>query len=348
MAKDALLQTLGVINAGTAGMTTGSTYTSAPLSLEPFGSNGINSLFMRWMIAQPTYNNLPAATTTSAFQFGFEVSKDGSTWTSAYQSPTDIQSFKTHIVNTFSAPIQPATGLTILYPTVTSTATITSGSSSITAAPLCSIGDALYFTTAIAPFATSTPYYVVSMTPTGTTTATIQLASTPGGVPITATASNTSVLTKYLTNQVNYAVNDVVYWTGTAAAGTNAPTAAADTQVPPVITGGGNIQRFYVTSVAPSSFTGVIINISNTPGGAAFASTAAVSSGVSFLVQPNLAGGEFYAPVGVVSGFIDQYGAVQDVYKYIRGWLKVTIPNTIAPIALVRCDLVPSRDGAYS
>jgi hypothetical protein len=347
MAKDALLQTLGVINAGTAGMTTGSTYTSAPLSLEPFGSNGVNNLFMRWMMAQPTYNNLPAATTTSAFQFGFEVSKDGSTWTTAYQSPTDIQSFKTHIVNTFSAGAG-GSDFTVSYPTVTSTSTITTGSANITAAPLCSIGDALYFTAAIAPIATATPYYVVSMTPTGTTTATVQVAATPGGTPLVATGTTgTSVATKYLSNQVNYAVNDVIYWTGTAAAGTNVPTAAADTVVPPIVTGGGNIQRFYVISVT-SSYTGQVIKISNTLGGSASTTTLAISTGASFFVQPNYAGGEFYAPVGLISGFIDQYGAIQDAYKYVRGWLKLTIPSTIAPIALVRCDLVPSRDGAYS
>jgi hypothetical protein len=353
MAKDALLQTLGVMNAGTAAMASATTYYSSPVSLEPFGQNGThNNLFMRFMLAQPTYAALPAATTASNFQFGIDVTKDGATWSNIYASPTDQQAFKTHIVNTMSATAGQAP-LTLLYPTVTSTATVTNGSANITAAPVCSIGDALYFGTAVAPFALATPYYVISMTPTqatagsATSTATVQLSAAPGGVPIVPTAGGTPVLTKYLTNLINYTVGELVYWTGTAAAGTNAATAAVDTAVPPIITGGGNVQKFYVLSVT-SSITGQVVTISNSLGGPAFLTTLGITAGASFLVQPCLAGGEYYVSLNTTSGYIDAYGAVQDTYKYVRGWIKPTFPAGVNPSALSRCDVTPGRDGAYS
>lgn len=353
MAKDALLQTLGVMNPGTAAMASATAYYSSPVSLEPFGQNGThNNLFMRFMLAQPTYAALPAATTASNFQFGIDVTKDGATWSNIYASPTDQQAFKTHVVNTFTMTIS-TSNVNISYPTVTSTATVTSGSANITAAPVCSIGDALYFGTAVAPFALATPYYVVSMTPTqsasgsATSTATVQLSATPGGVPIVPTASGTPVLTKYLSNLVNYRVGELVYWTGTAAAGTGAATAAPDTDVPPIITGGGNLQKFYVLSVT-SSYTGQVITLSATLGGTAFVTGAGIATNASFIVQPCLAGGEYYVSLNTTSGYIDPYGAVQDTYKYVRGWVKPTFPSGVNPTALSRCDVVPGRDGAYS
>ena len=97
-----------------------------------------------------------------------------------------------------------------------------------------------------------------------------------------------------------------------------------------------------------SSYTGQVIKISNTLGGSASTTTLAISANASFFVQPNYAGGEFYMNLNTTNGFIDQYGAVQDVYKYVRGWLKLTVPSSINPTALVRCDISPSRDGAYS
>jgi hypothetical protein len=353
MAKDALLQTLGVMNTGAAAMASATTYYSPPVSIEPFGQNGThNNLFMRFMLSQPSYVALPAAATTSNFQFGIDVTKDGVTWSNIYASPTDANAFKTHIVTTFSTS-GTTSPLITLYPTLTSTSAVTNGSVNITAAPVCSIGDALYFGTAVAPFALATPYYVVSMTPTnsamgsGTSTATVQLSATPGGVPIVPTATGTPVLTKYLSNLVNFSVGELVYWTGTAAAGTNAATAAADTALPPIITGGGNVQKFYVLSVT-STYTGQTITISNTPGGAAFTTGAAISANASFLVQPCLAGGEYYIALNTTSGFIDNYGVSQDTYKYVRGWVKPTFPSGVNPSALVRCDVVPGRDGAYS
>lgn len=353
MAKDALLQTLGILNAGTAALTSATTYYSSPVSLEPFGQTGThNNLFMRFMMAQPSYANLPQVATASNFQFGLEYTKDGTTWQSVALSPPDMVAFKTHQVTTFSTSGATAP-LIFVYPTVTSTATVVSSSINVTAAPICSIGDALYFTTAVAPFTTATPYYVISMTPTqasagsATSTATVQLSATPGGVPVVPTAGGTSVLTKYLSNQVNFAIGELVYWTGTAAAGTPANTAAIDTAVPPIITGANNIQKFYVTSVT-STYTGQTITISNTPGGASFVTTAAVTSGASFIVQPCLAGGEFYMPVNSISGYVDLYGAVQDNYRYIRGTVKPTFPSGVNPTALIRCDIVSGKDGSYS
>jgi len=353
MAKDALLQTLGVLNAGTSALASATAYYSAPVSLEPFGQTGThNNLFMRFMMSQPTYANLPQAATASNFLFALEYTKDGTTWQQVALSPPDMTAFKTHNVTTFSTSGTTAP-LIFVYPTVTSTATVTTGSINITAAPVCSIGDALYFTTERLPFTTSTPYYVVSMTPTqasagsATSTATVQLSATPGGAPIVPTATGTSVLTKYLSNQVNFAVGELVYWTGTAAAGTNAATAAIDTAVPPIITGANNIQKFFVTSVT-STFTGVTITISNTLGGANFVTGAAITSGASFIVQPCLAGGEFYMPVNSISGYVDLYGAVQDNYRYIRGRVTPTFPSGVNPTALIRCDIVSGKDGSYS
>ena len=134
---------------------------------------------------------------------------------------------------------------------------------------------------------------------------------------------------------------------GTAAAGTNAATAAADTAVPPIITGGGNLQKFYVTSVT-STFSTMTITISNTPGGANFTTTLAIAASASFLVQPLLAGGEYYMPINSIPGFMDVYGAIQDNYKYIRGTVKPTFPSGVNPTALIRCDIVNGKDGSYS
>jgi len=353
MAKDALLQTLGILNAGTSALATATTYYSAPVSLEPFGQTGThNNLFMRFMLAQPTYANLPQVATASNFLFGLEYTKDGTTWQQVALSPPDMTAFKTHTVNTFTQGLG-LTPLVFTYPTVSSTASVTSGSASVTAAPVCSIGDALYFTTERLPFTTSTPYYVVSMLPSqasagsATATATVQLSATPGGVPITATATGTSALTKYLSNAINFQVGELVYWTGTAAVGTPSNTAAQDTAVPPIITGPNNIQKFYVTSVT-STFSTMSITISNTPGGTNYATTAAVAASASFIVQPCLAGGEFYMPVNSISGFVDTYGAIQDNYKYIRGKVTATFPSGVNPTALIRCDIVSGKDGSYS
>ena len=353
MAKDALLRTLGILNAGTAALTSATTYYSAPMSLEPFGQTGThNNLFMRFMVAQPSYAALPGAATASNFQFHMDVTKDGTTWQTVMQSPPDMTAFKNHNVNTFTQGAGVAQ-IVFTYATVTSTATVTSSSINITAAPVCSIGDVLYFTTAVAPFATSTPYYVVSMTPTqasagsATATATVQLSLTPGGTPIVPTAGGTSVLTKYLSNLINFQVGELVYWTGTAAAGTNAATAAVDTAVPPIVSGGGNLQKFFVTSVT-STFSTMTITISNTLGGANFLTTLAIAASASFIVQPCLAGGEYYMPLNSISGFTDAYGAIQDNYKYIRGSFKPTFPSGVNPTALVRCDVVSGKDGSYS
>jgi hypothetical protein len=340
MAKDALLQTLATIASATQISTSGNKLYSPPVSLEPFGSNGVNNLFMRW-ICYPgiTYAAVPNATTGSAVQFGYDVSKDGTTWAPVHQSPLDLQPFKTHDVYTFSMAISQSNAV-FLYPTVSSTATLTSGSASITAAPVVSIGDIVYFGATANGFTTATPYYVVSSTPTSastgssTSTCTIQVALASQGTPISATGAGTPTVTKYLTNLLNISVGDQLVLTGTTLSGTPGSIASGDT-----------VNVISVTA----AYTGLTVTFNKVSAAIFVKDTSVLNTGSTYLTRALNPSGEYYFPIMTVNGYIDQYGQVQDTYKYIRGWVSSTFPSGVNPtFPSVRCDLVPSRDGAYS
>jgi len=339
MAKDFLLPTLGTIASATQITTSGTKLYSPPLLLEPFGSNGINSLlYMRWMLSPGvTYAAVPAATTTSAFQFGCDVSKDGSTWTSVHQGPTETQAFRTHDVYTIAVAASQS-NVVINYATVSTTAAV-SASANITGAPVVSVGDVVYFGTTANGFTAATPYYVILSTPTNastgssTSTCTIQVSLTPGGPAVVGTGAGTPTVTKYLSNSVNIAVGDQMVLTGANLTGT-----------PGNIVSGDTVNVISVTS----SYTGLTITI-NKVGVALFVKdVTALTAGTVFLTRALNPSGEYYTPLPLINGFIDGYGQVQDAYKYVRGWATCTFPSGVNPTLSCRCDIVSGRDGAYS
>lgn len=342
MAKDFLLQSGGVIASAFTISTTGTKYYSAPVSLEPFGSNGANSLlFGRFMLAPGvTYAAAPGATTASAFQFGFDVSKDGSTWTAMHQSPTDAQAYRTHDVYTLVYPTNASSVCNLNYATSSTTAGV-SASANITSAPVVSIGDVVTFGTTANGFTAATPYYVISSTPTAatqpsaTSTCTIQVSLTPGGPAVVGTGTGTPTVTRYYPASLNIAVGDALVVTGATVAGANPASLTAGTTL-------------YVNSITASSYAGLTVTLATTFGGAAFAPTTAFSSG-TFVTRALAPLSEYFFPVPTINGFIDAYGIAQDVYKYVRGWVTCNFPSGVNPtVPSARFDLVPSRDGAYS
>jgi hypothetical protein len=195
MARDALLNGSVLINAGAA-WTSGTPYYSPTVSIEPFSSNGTHStLWARFILSQPTFGAVPIAAGTYGFHFHVAASKDGNTFTQVSQLPTDTDAMKTHMVYVQSTGTLAANAqsLTIAHNVnATSSPTFTNGSATIPAAPFAVVGDVFTFAATTAPFATGTPYYVVSSTPVAaasTAQSNIQLAATPGGTPITFTGT---------------------------------------------------------------------------------------------------------------------------------------------------------------
>jgi len=341
MAKDFLLQSGGVIASAFTISTSGTKYYSPPVSLEPFGSNGSNSLFGRFMLAPGiTYAAVPGAATTSAFQFGYDVSKDGSTWTAMHQSPTETQAFRTHDVYTMVYATNATTPCNLNYATSSSTAGV-SASATITTAPVVSIGDVVTFGATANGFTTGVPYYVISSVPTAasqpsaTSTCTIQVSLTPGGVPVVGTGTGTPTVTRYYPASVSVAVGDALVVSGATVAGANPASLTAGTVL-------------YVNSITSQNYAGYVVTLATTFGGTAFAPTTAFSTG-TFVTRALSPMSEYFFTVPTISGFIDLNGIGQDVYKYVRGWVTCTFPSGVNPtVPSARFDLVPSRDGAYS
>lgn len=348
MAKDALLTQSALINAPSPWVSA-TTYYSPIVSVEPFGSNGTHSqLWARFILSQPTYAAVPIASGTYNFHFHASASKDGNTWTQVSQFPTDTDALKTHYVYIQGSLAIGAQSLTIPHiVNATSSPTFTNGNSLIPAAPYAVVGDVFTFAATTAPFATGTPYYVVSSTPVAaaaTPQSNITLSATPGGAPITFTGTTGAFSISKVT-PAPIAPGDVFQIKGTFTAGLDGVGGSAYT-----IVDGQNIvvTRAANTGVATSVFFRVIADSAGVGTANNYVQGAAASTSVS-INAPNF-GGEIYLPIVAPVGMsTNASGIQQDNYKYYRFSAICTFSGTsINPTATVRCDIVTSRDGAYS
>lgn len=356
MAKDALLNTLGVINDGSAAWSTGTlgdgiaastgtVYYSNGLSIFPFGSNGTHSqLFMRFMVGPASLSGTPTTNAVNGFQFAAQASRDGNTWTTISASPKDLNAFRNH--NTMLPTMaQNATFATVAHSSVSQTSSaLVIGSATIVGAPLVGINDIVYMSAA-SGFLANTPYYVIQSTPTGGSTprATIQVSLQPNGAPVLATATTAITVTRY-TAATPMAVGDlftiqnsVVSATGTDGVGGAAITLVANDIV--------QITSVQDTGMA-MSFT--FRRINGTPvmtNNYVHTNVTGLSTTVFYAL--NTTGGEYYLPLSTQVGYISSSGFLEDNYKYVRG-VAVCQINGVTPTARCVCDLVPSRDGAYS
>lgn len=348
MARDALLNGSVTINAGST-WTSGTSYYSPTVSIEPFSSNGTHStLWARFILSQPTFGAVPIAAGTYGFHFHIAASKDGNTFTQVSQLPTDTDALKTHMVYVQGTLAANAQSLTIAHNVnATASPTFTNGSATIPAAPFAVVGDVFTFAATTAPFATGTPYYVVSSTPVAaaaTPQSNIQLAATPGGTPITFTGTTGAFSISKVT-PVPIAVGDVFQIKGTFTAGLDGVGGSAFT-----IVDGQNIvvTRVSNTGVSTSVFFRVSADSTNAGTQREYVQGASTSTSVS-INSPNF-GGEIFLPITVPVGIPTNMSTVQqDNYKYIRGVAVFTSTGTtITPTTTVRMDIVTSRDGAYS
>lgn len=351
MAKDALLGSGGVTITGgvSNAWTSGTSYYSPTVSIEPFSSNGTHStLWARFILNQPTFAAIPVAAGSYGFHFHVAASKDGNTFTQVSQLPSDTDALKTHMVYVQGTLAASAQSLTIPH-TVNATAspTFTNGSATIPAAPYAVVGDVFTFAATAAPFATGTPYYVVSSTPVAaaaTPQSNIQLAATPGGAPITFTGTTGAFSISKVT-PVPIAVGDTYQIKGTFTAGTDGVGGSAFT-----ITDGQNIlvTRVSNTGVSTSVFFRVCGDSINSGTAREYVQGGAASTTVS-INSPNF-GAEIYLPITVPVGVpTNMSGVQQDNYKYVRGvGVFTSTGTTITPTTTVRMDIVTSRDGAYS
>lgn len=348
MAKDALLGGSVTINAGST-WTSGTAYYSPTVSIEPFSSNGTHStLWARFILSQPTFAAVPVAAGTYGFHFHVAASKDGNTFTQVSQLPTDTDAFKSHMVYVQGTLAISAQSLTIPHiVNATSSPTFTNGNSAIPAAPYAVVGDVFTFAATTAPFATGTPYYVVSSTPVAaaaTSQSNITLSATPGGAPITFTGTTGAFSISKVT-PAPIAVGDTYQINGTFTAGLDGVGGSAFTLV-----SGMNIvvTRAANTGVATSVFFRVAADSTTVGTQREYVQGAAASTSVS-INAPNF-GGEVYLPIVAPVGMSTNGSTVQqDNYKYIRGVAVFTSTGTtITPTTTVRMDLVTSRDGAYS
>jgi hypothetical protein len=151
--------------------------------------------------------------------------------------------------------------------------------------------------------------------------------------------------TKYYPLPTNFSVGDLFLQTGTAITGTNTATAAGDATI---VTGGGNVTKYYILSVTPA-YNLVTITFAATVGGSATTSTSAIGATTTYaVVQVPAQMAEIYFPLNSSNGFIDIYGNIQDNFKYLRGSVKCVSSTSVNPTALFRFDIVPGRDGAYT
>jgi len=351
MAKDALLGSGGVTITGGASnaWTSGTSYYSPTVSIEPFGSNGTHStIWARFILNQPTFAAIPIASGTYGFHFHVAASKDGNTFTQISQLPTDTDALKTHMVYVQGTLAAAAQSLTIAHNVnATSSPTFTNGNSAIPAAPYAVVGDVFTFAATATPFATATPYYVVSSTPVAaaaTPQSNITLAATPGGAPITFTGTTGAFSISKVT-PVPIAVGDAYQIKGTFTAGLDGVGGSAFT-----IVDGQNIvvTRVANTGVSTSVFFRVSGDSNNSGTQREYVQGASSSTSVS-INSPNF-GGEIYLPICAPVGTSTNMSTVQqDNYKYVRGVAVFTSTGTtITPTTTVRMDLVTSRDGAYT
>jgi hypothetical protein len=75
--------------------------------------------------------------------------------------------------------------------------------------------------------------------------------------------------------------------------------------------------------------------------------TNATALGTTVFYAINATGGEYYLPIQTQVGFVSNSGFVEDNYKFVRGVAACNI-NGVTPTGKMNCDIVPSRDGAYS
>lgn len=356
MAKDALLNTLGVVNDGSAAWSTGTlgdglaafsgtVYYSNALPIWPFGSNGTHSqLFMRFTVAPPTLSGAPTTNAVNGFQFAAQASRDGSTWTTIAASPKDLNAFRNH--NTMLPTMaQNATFATVAHSSVSQTSSaLVIGSPTIVGAPVVGVNDVVYMS-ATSGFLANTPYYVIQSTPTGGATprATIQVSLQPNGAPVLATATTAVVVTRY-TAATPMAVGDlftiqnsVVSATGTDGVGGTAITLVAGDVV--------QITGVQDTGVAMSFTFRRVVGLPLMTNNYVHTNVTGLSTTVFYALNPT--GGEYFLPLNTQVGYISGSGFLEDNYKYVRGIATCQI-NGVTPTARCVCDVVMSRDGAYS
>jgi hypothetical protein len=348
MAKDALLTQSVLINAPSPWVSA-TTYVSPVVSIEPFSANGTHStLWGRFILSQPTYAALPVLAGTYNWHFHVAASKDGTTWTQVSQLPTDTDAFKTHQVYIQGTLAAGAQSLTIPHAVnATASAGFTNASATITGAPFVAIGDTVTFGATAAPFATGTLYYVVSSTQAAaasTQLCNITLSATPGGAPIVFTGTTGSFSISKVT-PAPIAIGDSFQINGTFTAGLDGVGGSVFT-----IVSGQNIvvTRTGVTGAGTSVFFRVAGDTNNSGTQREYVQGASTSTAVS--INMPMFGGEVYLPLCAPVGFqTNASGIQQDNYKFVRFSAVCTFTGTaINPTATVRCDLVTSRDGAYS
>lgn len=359
MAKDALLNSLTVVNDGSAAWSTGvlgdgiaaatgTAYYSNGISIWPFASNGTHSqLFMRFMLSPSTTTGTATSNAVNGFQFAVQGSRDGATWTTIAAMPKDNIAFRNH------NSMLPAMATNATFATVTHASTsqtsgaLVVGSASIPGAPLLAINDVVYVS-AGSGFLANTPYYVVQSVPTGAGTSsaprsTIQLSLQPNGAPVLATAVTAVTITRY-TATTPMAVGDlftiqntVAAMTGTDGVGGGAITLVANDVVQ--ITGvqdTGQAMSFTFRRISPGTA------MSNN-----YVHTSATAMSAVVFTSINTTGGEYFLPINTQIGFINASGSLEDNYKFVRGVAACQI-NGITPTARCVVDVVMTRDGAYS
>jgi hypothetical protein len=337
----------GVLGDGTAA-STGQVHYSNGMSIWPFGSNGNHSqLFMRFMLGPSTTTGTAASNAVNGFQFAVQGSRDGATWTTISAMPKDNIAFRNH--NSMLPTM--ATNATVATVAHASTSQTTSalvvGSANIAGCPLLAINDVVY-TSAASGFLANTPYYVVQTTPTGggTTSAprsTVQLSLQPNGAPVLATATTALTVTRFVAT-TPMAIGDlftiqnvVASATGTDGVGGSAVTLTANDVV--LITGVQDTGQ--AMSFTFRRISGATVMANN------YVHTNATALGTSVFTSINTSGGEYFLPINTQVGFINASGSLEDNYKFVRGIAACQI-NGITPTARCVCDLVTSRDGAYS
>lgn len=357
MARDALLNTLSTINDGTAvwatgtlgdGLTasSGTVYYSQTQAITPYTQTGTSQLlFMRFSLGTMTTTGVPTTNAANGFQFAVQASKDGSVWTTVSASPKDLFAFKNH--NTMLPTM--ATNASVAFAphaSVTQTSgALTVGSANIPGAPLVSIGDVVYFNATGSGFNANTPYYVISAIPTGAGTApraTIQVSLTYGGAPVLATAVTAVAVIEY-TSAMPLQVNDrlaignaVVSATGTDGPGGTAVTLITnDVVLITSVFNTGTSMAFTFRRVVGGTMTNNYVH------------TNATALGTTAFYMHSDTGGEYFLPILTQCGFQSNSAQVEDNYKFVRGIAACNI-NTVVPTGKLTCDIVTSRDGAYS
>ena len=352
MARDALLNGSVTITGGVANAwTSGTNYFSPIVSVEPFGSNGSHStIWARFMLNPPTFSAIPVAAGAYGFHFHVAASKDGSTFTQVSQLPTDTDLMKTHMVYVQGTLLANAQSLTIPH-IVNSTASagFVNASSVITNAPNAVVGDVFTFGSAATPFATATPYYVVSSTqaaPASTPLSNITLSATSGGTPITFTGTTGSFSISKVT-PVPINAGDTYQIKGTFTAGTDGVGGSALT-----IVDGSNIliTQTANTGVATSVWFRTCTDTTLGQVGSVKNYVQGASNSTSVSINMSNFGGTVFLPITTpMPPVTGPSGVQQDNYKYFRGVAVFTSTGTaITPTTTVRMDLVTSRDGGYS